>query len=128
MDSQRSSELSNRTKLSYQTIAQRSGLSISTVSRVFNKSASVSEEKRERVVRALQQLLREDGVEPAHHEGQPQPIALQRSANLGHLCNPFAPHFTKTAGLALFREDAKGRKGLGASPFGPAGLTAAPIP
>ena len=33
-----------------------------------------------------------------------------------------------TAGLALFREDAKGRKGLGASPFGPAGLTTAPIP
>ena len=31
-------------------------------------------------------------------------------------------------GGAEFREDAKGRKGLGTSPFGPSGLSNVPIP
>lgn len=85
MDSQRSSELSNRTKLSYQTIAQRSGLSISTVSRVFNKSASVSEEKRERVVRALQEL----GADVQQLDLKPIPRNNLILFNVPSLKNPF---------------------------------------
>ena len=61
--------MSNRTKLSYQTIAERSGLSIATISRVFNRSQSVSDEKRARVIQALREL----GVDPSTLDLRPQP-------------------------------------------------------
>ena len=45
--------------------------------------------------------------------------------HLRHVCD--VPDRDAPGGVS-FREDAKGRKGLGTSPFGPSGLTTVPIP
>lgn len=77
--------MSNRTKLSYQTIAERSGLSIATISRVFNRSQSVSDEKRARVIQALREL----GVDPSTLDLRPQPRNNMLIFNVPSLKNPF---------------------------------------
>lgn len=77
--------MSNRTKLSYQTIAERSGLSIATISRVFNRSQSVSDEKRARVIQALREL----GVDPSTLNLRPQPRNNMLIFNVPSLKNPF---------------------------------------
>ena len=77
--------MGNKTGLSYQMIAEKSGLSIATVSRVFNKSGSVSSEKRERVIGALQEL----GADLRELDLKPIPRNNLLIFNVPSLKNPF---------------------------------------
>ena len=91
--------MSNRTKLSYQTIAERSGLSIATISRVFNRSQSVSDEKRARVIQALREL----GVDPSTLDLRPQPRNNMLIFNVPSLKNPFYSPIIEASGRTAKR-------------------------
>lgn len=77
--------MSNKTKLSYQQIADKSGISIATISRVFNKSQSVSEEKRSQVISAIAEL----GVDPLTLDLTPRAKDNLIIFNVPTLKNPF---------------------------------------
>lgn len=91
--------MSNRTKLSYEKIAQKSGLSISTVSRVFNRSQSVSEDKRHRIIEALREL----GADPSTLDLKPQPRNNMLIFNVPSLKNPFYSPIIEAAGRCAKR-------------------------
>ncbi len=77
--------MANKTKLSYKEIALKTGLSLSTISRVFNKSQQVSEEKRNQLIAALSEM----GVDVDSLDLAPLPRNNIIIFNVPSLKNPF---------------------------------------
>lgn len=72
-------------EFTYEGIAKESGLSIATISRVFNKSPHVKQETRERVIKAMKAI----GMDPLDYDLQPVDSDRIILFNLASLKNPF---------------------------------------
>ena len=86
-------------KYTYQEISKISGLSISTISRVFNKSPLVTEESRRAVLSALQTL----GIDSSSYNLSPLPSDNLIIFNVPSLKNPFYSPIAEAARNAAFR-------------------------
>ena len=72
-------------EFTYEGISKASGLSIATISRVFNKSPHVRQETRERVIEAMKAI----GMDPLDYDLQPVDSDRIILFNLASLKNPF---------------------------------------
>ncbi len=72
-------------EFTYESIANVSGLSIATISRVFNKSPLVREETRRKVIKAMAEI----GMNPSDYDLQPLPADNLILFNVPTLKNPF---------------------------------------